>query len=136
MCAKKPACIPAAVEELLRYDSPIQHTARIAAQDTVLGGRRIAARQAVIAVLAAANRDPAVFPDPDRLDTARAAGRHLAFGWSTHHCFGAPLARLEAHVAFAALASRVGPVSPPDDVGWRADAGAFRGLEALRVPLR
>jgi cytochrome P450 len=133
----EPACIPGAVEELLRYDSPIQHTARVAATDATLGGRHIARRQAVIAVLAAANRDPAAFPDPDRLDIARAGNRHLAFGWSTHHCFGAPLARLVAQIAFAALATRLGPaVAPPVDVVWRADAGAFRGLESLPVPLR
>jgi hypothetical protein len=132
----EPACIPAAVEELLRYDSPIQHTARVAATDTTLGGRDIAGRQAVIAVLAAANRDPVAFPEPDRLDIARAGNRHLAFGWSTHHCFGAPLARLEAQLAFTALAERVGAVPAPAEVAWRADAGAFRGLESLRVPLR
>jgi hypothetical protein len=132
----EPACIPGAVEELLRYDSPIQHTARVAATDTTLGGRRIASRQAVIAVLAAANRDPAAFPDPDRLDITRTGNRHLAFGFSTHHCFGAPLARLEAQIAFAALASRIGPTAAPTEVVWRADAGAFRGLESLPVRLR
>jgi hypothetical protein len=132
----EPAIIPNAVEELLRYESPIQHTARVAAHDTVLGGRRIARGQAVIAVLASANRDPAAFPDPDRLDVARTGNRHLAFGWSTHRCFGAPLARLEAHLAFAALAERVGMVPPPEPVVWRGDAGAFRGLESLPVALR
>ena len=132
----EPACIPAAVEELLRYESPIQHTARVAPDDMVLGDRRIARRQAVIAVLAAANRDPAVFAEPDRLDIGRTGNRHLAFGFSTHHCFGAPLARLEAQLAFAALAPRIGSVAAPAAVTWRADAGAFRGLESLHLPFR
>src|SRR5689334_8101657 len=85
--------IPSAVEELLRYESPSQHTARLAPEDTILGGKRIRKRQAVIAVMAAGNRDPGRFADPDRLDLMRPDNRHLAFGWAAHFCFGAPLAR-------------------------------------------
>jgi cytochrome P450 len=78
------------VEELLRYESPSQHTARVAAEDTELGGKIIRKRQAVMAVMAAANRDPERFPEPDRLDITRADNRHVAFGFGAHFCFGAP----------------------------------------------
>src|SRR5206468_7247116 len=98
--------IPSAVEELLRYESPSQHTARLAPDDVELGGRRIPKRQAVIAVMAAGNRDPERFPEPDRLDLGRADNRHLSFGWGAHFCFGAPLARIEGQVALAALVKR------------------------------
>ncbi len=76
--------IPSAVEELLRYESPSQHTARICPEDTELGGKLIRKGQAVIAVMGAGNRDPERFPDPDRLDLGRADNRHLAFGWASH----------------------------------------------------
>ena len=126
--------IPSAVEELLRYESPSQHTARLAPEDTILGGRRIRKRQAVIAVMAAGNRDPERFPDPDRLDITRADNRHLAFGWAAHFCFGAALARIEGQVAFELMLRRLpnwalesGPLV------WRSNLG-LRGL--TRLPLR
>ena len=123
-----------AIEEFLRFESPIQHTARIAPRDDELGGRTIRTRQAVIAVLAAANRDPAHFADPDHLDIRRPDCRHLAFGWAGHHCFGAPLARLMAQVAFAAIIETIPNVRlAKDDVTWREGVGAFRGLESLPV---
>ena len=99
--------MPGAVEELLRYESPSQHTARLAPDDVVLGGKQIRKRQAVIAVMAAGNRDPERFPDPDRLDLDRPDNRHLAFGWAAHFCFGAPLARLEAEIAFGSILTRI-----------------------------
>src|SRR6185436_4493612 len=77
-----PSIMEVAVEELLRYESPSQHTARLAPSDMVLGGKPIRKRQAVMAVMAAGNRDPAQFPDPDRLDLTRPNNRHLAFGWA------------------------------------------------------
>ena len=83
--------MPAAVEELLRYESPSQHTARLAPEDVMLGGQLIRKRQAVIAVMAAGNRDPERFPLPDQLDFDRPDNRHLAFGWAAHYCFGARL---------------------------------------------
>jgi cytochrome P450 len=129
-----PALVESAVEELLRFESPIQHTARLAPDDTELGGKVVRRRQAVTAVIAAANRDPARFTDPDRLDITRADNRHLAFGWSTHHCFGAPLARLVAQRAFTALLERMPSVHMCDPaLHWRRNAGAFRGLETLPV---
>src|SRR5581483_12168590 len=91
----EPTLMPSAVEELLRFESPSQHTARLAPDDVELGGRRIGKRQAVIAVMGAANRDPERFPDPDRLDLGREGNRHLALCWGAHFCFDAPLARIE-----------------------------------------
>ena len=92
--------IPSAVEELLRYESPSQHTARLTREDTEIGGKKIRKRQAVVAVMAAANRDPERFPDPDRLDLTRENNRHVAFGYGGHDCFGVPLARIEGQIAF------------------------------------
>jgi cytochrome P450 len=125
--------IPAAVEELLRYESPSQHTARLAPEDTELGGRKIARRQAVIAVMAAGNRDPERFPDPDRLDFTRADNRHLAFGWAAHFCFGAPLARIEGQIAFETVLRRLpGLALAPGPLVWRHNLG-LRGLTKLPV---
>jgi cytochrome P450 len=128
-----PTLLPGAVEEMLRFESPIQHTARLAPDDDELGGRRIRKGQAVIAVLAAANRDPQRFPEPDRLDIRRGDNRHLAFGWASHHCFGAPLARLQGELAFSALLERMGSARLTESVRWRRNAGAFRGLDSLPI---
>ncbi len=88
----------------------------------------------MIAVMAAGNRDPERFSDPDRLELDRDDNRHLAFGWAGHFCFGAPLARIEGQLAFAALLARFPRLSLPDDqeVSWRANLG-LRGLTELRV---
>jgi unspecific monooxygenase len=101
-----PEGIGAAVEELLRYDAPVQFTARTALREAKLGDQPIAAGEPIVLVLGAANRDPAVFPDPDRLDLSRPPVRHLAFGLGIHFCLGLPLARLEGEIAFTALARR------------------------------
>ena len=125
--------IPSAVEELLRYESPSQHTARICPEDTELGGKIIRKGQAVIAVMGAGNRDPERFPDPDRLDLGRTDNRHLAFGWASHFCFGAALARIEGQLVFEALASRTANlVLEPRPIVWRENLG-LRGLTALPV---
>jgi cytochrome P450 len=130
----EPHLVPAAVEEMLRYESPIQHTARLAPDDVVLGGHAIGKRQAVIAVLAAANRDPEHFARPDQFDICRPDNRHLAFGWATHHCFGAPLARLQGELAFMALLERMeAPRLGSGPPRWRGNVGAFRGLESLVI---
>jgi pimeloyl-[acyl-carrier protein] synthase len=122
-----------AVEELLRYESPSQHTARLAPEDTVLGGKPIRKRQAVIAVMAAGNRDPERFPDPDRLDLTRPDNRHLAFGWAAHFCFGAPLARLEGQIAFDTLLNRFPVLEMTDEpLVWRENLG-LRGLKSLTL---
>jgi pimeloyl-[acyl-carrier protein] synthase len=128
-----PSLIPTAIEELLRYESPIQYTSRLAPGDVVLGGKTIRERQAVIAVMGAANRDPERFPEPDRLDVCRQDNRHLAFAWAAHFCFGAPLARLEGHVAFETMLRRMPNLRlEPGPVKWRANLG-FRGLTTLPV---
>jgi hypothetical protein len=126
------ALLPSAVEELLRYDSPSQHTARIAPSNQMIGDKEIRAGQAVIAVMAAANRDPDRFPDPDRLDLGRTDNRHLAFGWASHFCFGAPLARLEGQIAFERLVQLPNLHLQPTPLSWRSNLG-LRGLTALPV---
>jgi cytochrome P450 len=126
-----PDLMPVAVEELLRYESPSQHTARLAPDDVTLGGKAIRKRQAVIAVMAAGNRDPERFPDPDRLDFDRPDNRHLAFGWAAHFCFGAPLARIEGQIAFATLLRRFPELRMTDEpLEWRENLG-LRGLKSL-----
>jgi len=122
-----------AVEEMLRFESPSQHTARLAPSDRQIGGKQIRKRQAVIAVMAAANRDPERFPEPDRFDVARTDNRHVAFGYAAHFCFGAPLARMEGQVAFAALLRRLENIQlEPQDLVWRTNLG-LRGLNSLKV---
>jgi cytochrome P450 len=128
-----PEIIGSAVEELLRFESPVQHTARIAPADMQLGGKTIPKGSRVVAVLAAANRDPNRFPDPDRLDLLRPDNRHLAFGWAAHFCFGAPLARMEGQIAFNALLRRLSrPTLLDETLDWRANAG-LRGLTTLNI---
>jgi cytochrome P450 len=128
-----PEMAASAVEELLRFESPVQHTARIAPADVQLAGKTIKQGSRVVASLAAANRDPERFPEPDRLDLLRADNRHLAFGWAAHFCFGAPLARMEGQIAFNALLRRLGnPVLLDDKLEWRENAG-LRGLTALHI---
>jgi cytochrome P450 len=129
--AADPGLAASAVEELLRYDSPVQLTARHVLADLEVGGRRVGEGETVLAVLGAANRDPAQFPDPDRLDLARSPNRHLAFGGGIHFCLGAPLARMEAQIALTALLRRfprlcLGDSSPT----WR-DTVTLRGLASL-----
>jgi cytochrome P450 len=131
-----PTIIETAVEELLRYESPSQHTARIAPENSELGGKRIKKRDAVMAVMAAGNRDPLRFADPDKLDLLRQDNRHLAFGWAAHFCFGAPLARMEGQIAFTALLGRLKDIAlPPQNLVWRENLG-LRGLKALNVTFR
>lgn len=128
-----PTMLPAAIEELLRFESPSQHTARLAPADVELGGQLIQERQAVIAVMGAANRDPDRFPRPDRLDLARQDNRHLAFAWAGHFCFGAPLARLEGHVAFETVLRRLQKLElATESVAWRPNLG-LRGVVSLPV---
>ena len=129
-----PSLIPSAVEEMLRYESPSQQTARICPEDTEMGGQLIRKGQAVIAVMAAGNRDPERFPDPDRFDISRSDNRHLAFGWASHFCFGAALARIEAQLTFAALVRRADNLTlmTAAPIVWRENLG-LRGMTALPI---
>jgi cytochrome P450 len=104
---KEPALVPAAVEELLRYDSPVQMTQRIAAEDVEVDGTAIKKGSIVFVAIGGANRDPGVFDQPDRLRIDREnASRHLSFSFGIHHCLGAGLARLEGRIAFEELTRR------------------------------
>jgi pimeloyl-[acyl-carrier protein] synthase len=128
-----PEIAGSAVEELLRYESPVQHTARIAPSDIQLGGKTIRKGAHVVAALAAANRDPNRFPNPDTLDLMRTDNRHLAFGRAAHFCFGAPLARMEGQIAFNQLLNRLEePRLLETRLEWRANAG-LRSLIRLRI---
>ena len=125
--------VPSAVEEMLRYESPSQHTGQLAPVDRELGGRTIRQGQAVMAVMAAANRDPARFPQPDTFDPRRQDNRHLAFGYAAHFCFGAALARIEGQEVFDAMLRRFPDLRlGPEALVWRNNSG-LRGVIALPV---
>ena len=114
-------------------EPPSQHTARLAPDDLILGGKKIAKRQAAIAVMAAGNRDPERFPETDRFDISRKDNRHLSFGWAAHFCFGAALARIEGQVAFGAMLTLLSNWRlNPKPLVWRANLG-LRGLTALPI---
>ena len=102
-----PSIIGSAAEELLRYESPSQHTGRLAPEDCVLGGKTIRKREAVMAVMAAGNRDPDASRTPTGWTSSAPDNRHLAFGWGRTFCFGAPLARIEGQIAFNTLLRRL-----------------------------
>ncbi len=129
-----PELLDCAVEELLRYDAPVQATVRVATEDVELGGEQIEAGAIVACAIGAANRDPEAFPEPDDLDVARADNHHLSLGFGAHFCLGAPLARLEARVAFEALLERFPELSLAEtDLRWRPNL-FLRGL--VELPLR
>ena len=124
------------VEELLRFDSPVQLAARVLREDVELRGRRLRAGQVVAFLIGSANRDAEQFPEPDRLDVGRQDNRHLAFGAGIHYCLGAPLARLEAQLAFATLLRRLPHLElAADHLDYRPSVG-FRALQSLPVTFR
>lgn len=128
-----PARIPGAVEEMLRYDAPVQLTGRLALRDTAVEGVEVPAGRFVVTLLGGANRDPAVFAQPDRFDVTRANARqHLSFIAGPHHCLGAALARLEGEAAFGALLERL-PALRSAGEPQRRPTFVLRGLE--RLPL-
>jgi cytochrome P450 len=128
-----PTLGPVAVEELLRFDSPVQITARTATEDLEVNGIPLRQGEGVVCGLAAANRDPRYVADPAQLCLARGAAAHASFSNGMHHCLGAPLARLEGQVAFAALAQRFPGLELADDQPPYRDHFVLRGLEALPV---
>jgi cytochrome P450 len=122
-----------AIEELLRFDSPIQMAFRLVAGTVELGGHVLKEGEAVAPILGAANRDPDRFEDPDRLDLTRPVPRHLSFGEGPHFCLGAPLARLEGEIAIRALFQRLPNLRlESDNLEWRPNPN-FRGLVSLPV---
>ena len=128
-----PALIDTAVEEFLRYDSPIQHQTRVAREDFKLDGQQIRQGQRVLPMLGAANRDPAQFPDPDRLDICRQPNPHLAFGYGIHFCLGAPLARLEGQIAIETILRRMPALQlMTESLTWRVHS-SMRNPESLPV---
>jgi cytochrome P450 len=123
----------AAVEEILRYDSPIDITSRVASTDQERGGCPIKAREVMMVSLRAANRDPAMFTDPDRFDITRKHAPHVAFGGGAHICIGAPLARIEAAAAFVQLFRRYPNLRLADQTLRYRTLPFFRGLEEVWV---
>jgi cytochrome P450 len=136
LAAGDEALLGSAVEELLRYDGPVElATWRFATEPLTLGGQRIAPGEAVLVVLASADRDPERFADPDRLDLARRENPHLGYGHGIHYCLGAPLARLEARTALRTLLTRLPDLrlaADPADLRWRGGL-IMRGLRSLPV---
>ncbi|MEV7088361.1 cytochrome P450 [Streptomyces sp. NPDC093085] len=136
LAAGETGLLATGVEELLRYDGPVEMaTWRYATEPLTLGGQRIAAGDPVLVVLAAADRDPARFSDADTLDLARSDNQHLGYGHGIHYCLGAPLARLEGRTALATLLTRLPDVRLSEDVSdlrWRGGL-IMRGLRTLPV---
>lgn len=123
--------IPPAVEELLRFDSPLQRQTRVAKEDFDLHGNTIRKGQPILSMLGAANRDPSRFTDPNRLDISRRNNGHLAFGSGIHYCLGAPLSRLEGQIAFSLIVERLPNIRLANPVQqWRENM-SVRGLVSL-----
>jgi cytochrome P450 len=127
-----PSLLPTAVEELIRFDSPLQIFERTAVADVEIAGWRVEAGQKIAALLGAAARDPAVFTDPDHLDIGRQPNPHLGFGMGIHYCIGAPLARVEVQAALLALSSQLPGLRLAGEPIRRPEF-AIRGLHTLPI---
>jgi cytochrome P450 len=128
-----PEGVDDAVEELVRFDSPVQADRRVAREDVEIGGRRVRRGEQVVLLLGAANRDPAQFADAERLDLSRGDKSHVGFGRGIHFCLGAPLARLEAQLAFPRLFERFPDLRLAGGEPRFKDHIVLRGLERLPV---
>jgi len=128
-----PSLMGSAIEELLRYDSPVQATSRFVLEEAEVNGHPIRSGQQVIALLGAANRDPERFPDPDGLDITRQDNQHLSFSHGFHYCLGAPLARLEGQIALSALMERFPELRLATDAPEWGDNLILHGLKTLPV---
>jgi cytochrome P450 len=134
---RNPAMLPRAIEEMLRYDGPVQSTVRFANQPIQLGGTGIPAGAFALMIVAAADRDPAQFKDPEKFDITRDPNEHVAFGEGIHFCIGAPLARMEARIAFEAMLERFPRLRLKDPALKPTYKGSYflRGLEALPLAI-
>ena len=130
-----PELLRPAIEEMLRYDGPVQATFRTATKDTVIGGTAIAAGMGVFVIVAAANRDPAHFKDPERFDITREPNDHIAFGDGIHFCIGAPLARMEGSIAIASALARFPELKLKNPGAALTYKGSYflRGLSSLEM---
>jgi cytochrome P450 len=128
-----PSLLPTAVEELLRYDSPVQVDGRTAHEDVEMGGRHFRKGQRITVLIGSANHDADVFPDPERLDITRKVTSHIAFGRGIHHCLGAPLARLEGRIAFEILLERFPHLGLLTERPTFKDNVVLRGLQVLPI---
>lgn len=133
---REPELMDSAVNELLRYESPVQWTGRRVSVELEIGGIRIPAGRTLAVGLAAANRDPEQFPEPDRLNLRRTENAHVAFGHGIHFCLGAALARLEGHIAMATLLERYPEIRLLDEAPRWQQNFTLRGLKSLRVAVR
>ncbi len=129
---EEPVLIAQAVEELLRHESPVQHVGRISNRDVEIGGARLPKGAVVLLMLGAANRDPARYDRPERLDIGR-RGNHLAFGHGARACIGASLARLEAQIAIGTLVSRLPSLALVDSPQQWRNSTETKWLKELRV---
>ena len=132
---ENPDLIEPAIDELLRLDSPVQIDGRTALEDVMIGGKQVKRGQRVVLLIGAANRDPDVFSDPDRLDLSREAKNHISFGRGIHHCLGAPLARIEGQIAFRKLIERFPDIRLDETPQFRNQV-VLRGMKSLRGCLR
>jgi pimeloyl-[acyl-carrier protein] synthase len=132
-----PAVLPRAIEEMLRYDGPVQSTVRFAKEAVSLGGTQIPAGALALMIVAAANRDPAQFKDPQKFDITRDPNEHVAFGEGIHFCIGAPLARMEARITFEAMLERFPRLRLKDPAMKPVYKGSYflRGLESLPLEI-
>jgi len=128
-----PALVTSVVEEIMRYDNPVQIVYRSASEEVEMEGKRIGQGQLVNMILGAANRDPAQFSEPDRFDVTRDEGRHVGLGLGIHFCLGAPLARLEGQIAFTTLLRRFPRLRIASDALEWQEHPTFRGLKSLPV---
>ena len=133
---QSPDLMNSAIEELLRYDAPVQLDVRVALEDVEFEGRQVKAGEGLMVLLGSANRDPEVFSEPDRLDLTRQEANHISFGRGIHHCLGASLARLEGKLTFEALLERFADIRMQAERPVFRDNIILRGLDVLPVRAR
>ena len=129
---ENPDLLESAIDEMLRYDSPVQFIIRVVMEDVEFKGKRFRAGQKVLLLVGASNRDPTVFTDPGALDIGRQEKSHLSFGRGIHYCLGSPLALLEARVAFANLIERFSSIELVTEPDFRNQI-VLRGVESLWI---